>query len=97
MYRKEIFAKVLAEVEQITELSADVIVSKKRNEEIVDARCLLVYFLNEQGLYPCQIAQLMDLSLRHINDILSSFSERRESRKILRINYELMRKSLGSN
>lgn len=95
MGKKEIFAKKLTSVSYITEVEENEIMSKSRKEDIVDARCLLVYLLYEEGIYPCHIAEMINCSKRNINSIISSFKSRLSTRKLLRINYERLKNYNG--
>lgn len=95
MSKKEIFAKKLTSVSYITDIEEDVIISKSRKEDVVDARCLLVYLLYEDGIYPYHIAQMLCCSTRNINTIISSFNARLCCRKMLRINYEKIKNYCG--
>lgn len=49
---EEIFARTLEVVSGTTDVSPELILSKDRHEEVVDARYLLVYLLHKQGMYP---------------------------------------------
>lgn len=56
MCKSEIFNRVLDVVSQQTEVSREQILSRSKSMEVVDARCILFRLLQEQGLYPGQIA-----------------------------------------
>lgn len=94
---QEIFARLLKIVSEVTEVSPDAIISKDRHEEVVDARCLLVYLLSQQGLYPSVIARYTRLSIRTVNSTISTFAERADSRRMLAVNLEKTQRKLGSN
>lgn len=97
MCKSEIFAEILNCVSIETEISTDKILSSNKDTEIVDARYLLVHFLSERGLYPSQIAIHIHKSKRAVNYIISNFQDRIESGKMLRIQYENLKKQVGSN
>lgn len=88
MKKNELLQAVLASVEAETEISASVIISKSKKEEVVDARHIVVRMLSDFSLYPSQIAELMGISYRCVIKILNEFPERvgarRTHRRILR-------------
>ena len=93
--KAQIFQEVLSAVVEETEIEKEQILSGIKSEEVVDARSLLIKVMNERGLYPTQINQTTGLCYRSIDRFLQDFNERIETRKILRINYERVRKKLG--
>lgn len=88
MKKQEIFNAIVALVEEETEVSRNLILSRNIREDVVDARSLLVNLLCEYGFYPQQICELSGICTRSINAFLCSFYARKEERKLLRINYE---------
>lgn len=96
MCKSEIFAELLRIVSRETEISTNDIISCKKETEVVDARYLLVRLLFENGFYPSQIASHIHKTNRSINYILSNFSDRLRTGKILRIQYENIKKTLGN-
>lgn len=95
MYKVQIFQDVLKAVAEETELEPEKIISACKQEEVVDARALLVSIMNEYGLYPVQIGKLTGIDARRVTYFLVGFRERMNSRKILRINYENVKKKIG--
>jgi hypothetical protein len=95
MYKMQIFQEVISEVIDATEIEKEQILSPCKREEVVDARAVLIKLLSEKGLYPMQISRLTGINLRSVTKFLLGFRERIDSRKILRMNYERMRKKLG--
>lgn len=80
MKKSEIFARVLAAVSEITEILPEEILSKSHREDIADARMLLVYFCHAEGLYSIQIADLVGLSTRQVNRLISTWNTDASSR-----------------
>ena len=78
-----------------TEVEQNQILSGCKQEEVVDARSLLVRLMADKGLYPVQISNLTGLNVRSVTQFLLGFSERINSRKILRMNYETLKNQLG--
>lgn len=95
MYKTQIFQTVLKAVEEETELAPELIISTCKQEEVVDARAMLVKVMNEHGLYPVQIERLTGIDARRVTYFLLGFKDRINSRKILRINYENVKKKVG--
>ena len=95
MYKMQIFQEVISEVIDATEIEKEQILSPCKREEVVDARAVLIKLLSEKGLYPMHISRLTGINLRSVTKFLLGFRERIDSRKILRMNYERMRKKLG--
>ena len=95
MHKLEIFQRTLSAVSEETEIKKDLILSASKQEEVVDARYLLIEIMSEQGLYPTQISHLTGVGLRSINNFLQGFKTRCNSRKIMRIDYDRVRHKLG--
>lgn len=95
MCKSEIFAEILRLVSEETEISTSDILSGSKETDVVDARYLLVYLLYERGFYPSQIALHVSKTKRSINYILSGFSDRIQRGKMLRIQYENIKKLHG--
>lgn len=97
MCKSEIFAEILRIVSEETEISTNEILSSSKEADVVDARYLLVHLLYERGFYPSQIALQTRKTKRSINYILSGFSDRIQRGKMLRIQYENIKKLQGKH
>ena len=95
MYKIQIFQEVLSAVADETEVEQEKILSGCKQEEVVDARSLLIRLMKDKGLYPVQISKISGLNSRSVTQFLLGFTERINSRKILRINYERLKSKLG--
>lgn len=95
MYKVQIFQEVLPAVVEETEVEQGQILSGCKQEEVVDARSLLIKLMNDKGLYPVQISKITGINIRSVTQFLLGFKERVNSRKILRINYETLKNQLG--
>lgn len=95
MYKEQILNEVLSAVVEASEVEKEKILSGCKEEEVVDARALLIRLMNDKGLYPVQISKLTGLNIRCVTQFLLGFNERKNSRKILRINYDSLRNHLG--
>ncbi len=97
MCKSEIFNRVLDAVSQETEISREMILSRSKSMEVVDARCLLFRLLQEQGMYPGQIAEKARKTPACIRYLLLHFDERVEANKMVEIYLQNIRKSLKNN
>ena len=97
MCKSRIFAEVLDIVSNETEVPKEQILSSRKDEETVDARYLLVYYLVQNGLTYSQISRLIYKNVRTVTYIATHFENREKERKILGINSENIRKQLGNN
>lgn len=95
MYKVKIFQEVLPAVVEEMEVEQEQILSGCKQEEVVDARSLLIKLMNDKGLYPVQISKITGINIRSVTQFLLGFKERINSRKILRINYERLKNQLG--
>lgn len=95
MYKMQIYLDTRSAVAEETEVEIEKILSGCKEEEVIDARAILIKLLSDQGLYPIQISKLSSICIRSINRYLLDFSDRYESRKMMRINYDCLRKKLG--
>lgn len=95
MYKMQMFQEALSAVVEEMEVKQEQILSGCKQEEVVDARSLLIKLMNDKGLYPVQISHLTGLNIRSVTQFLLGFKERINSRKILRMNYERLKNKLG--
>ena len=92
----KIFSTCLDIVAEEMDITRDQIISDCKNEDVVDARHLLVMLMYEMGLYPTTIAQLVGCTSRNVNTIISGFRLRCDRRKLLRNSYERLKKQIGN-
>ena len=91
----QIFNETLSAVVEETEIEEGQILSGSKEEEVVDARSILIRVMNERGLYPIQISRLTGICQRSVTRFLIGFKSRCDSRKIMRLNYENVKTKLG--
>lgn len=96
MEKLKILSVCLDLVSDECEIDQQAILSECKNEDVVDARHLLVKLMSECGLYPSTIALLIGCTSRNINAILSGFKARCDRRKLLRNSYERLKKQIGN-
>lgn len=94
MGKQETFNTVLSLIEEETEIDRTLILSGNKREEVVDARALLLYTLYEIGLYPAQIAALSGICPRCVMPFIQGFGDRKDSRRMLGIYYERVKRKL---
>lgn len=71
-----IFNRILEAVETATEIDRALILSRSKQSDIVEARCLLFHYLHKAGFYPSQIARTTNQSRQCVNCLLLSFQAR---------------------
>lgn len=87
MRKSEIFAVIFSIVADESEISADLITSKSRVSEVVDARHILVYLASRYGVYKSILSSKLSLSNRSIEIIICKFSDRLQSDKSFKYLY----------
>lgn len=89
--------RVLGIVADVTEVEIEVIISKVKTEEAVDARHITVKLLHEASIYPKKIARIMGMTVRNVNHILTRIEDRLRYSRPMRNNYEKSRRLLGNS
>lgn len=90
--KTKIFNEVLKIVSEVTEISEEVILSKAREAEVVDARAILAEVLRQKGFYPNTIAELMHTSSRNVVMIHNNYADRLNNSVMMQINYSYIKK-----
>lgn len=91
---KAVLSCVLEVVTSETDVAVSKIMSRCSEAEVVDARWICVKILSQQGYYPSRIAELMGITPRYVQYILTDFEERIAMCMAMRNNYERARKRL---
>lgn len=94
---EEIFARTLEVVSDTAGISPELILSRDRHEDVFDARCLFVYLLHLQGMYPVIISRRSGFCIRSVNYCISKFNDRMKCRNYLRTIFASSAKQLGIN
>lgn len=100
MCKKDYFNHILFLVECETEVGEGVIQSHNiKTREAVDARYLLVYFLNHfAGFDASYIARTLGMTPQGIRKMINSFDDRRgQSGKIFEITFQRIKNKLETN
>ena len=95
MYKMQVYLDTLSAVAEETEVEMEKILSGCKEEEVIDARSILIRLLSEQGLYPIQISRFTGICVRSVNRFLLDFQDRIVSRRMMRLFYDNVRKKVG--
>ena len=95
MYKMQVYLDTLSAVAEETEVEMEKILSGCKEEEVIDARAILIRLLSEQGLYPIQISRFTGICVRSVNRFLLDFQDRIVSRRMMRLFYDNARKKIG--
>lgn len=93
---KIVLTRILEVVSQETDILVADIMSRCSVTEVVDARWICVKLLREYGYYSARIGELMCVSPRYVQYILTDFEDRTLFNNLMRTNYERAKKRLGS-
>ena len=88
---------VLELVAEELDVPKDLILSKSRKAEIVDARHMVAKLLHIRNVYPSRIAEIFGVSPRSIHYIITSFDARIQTNRMLRNSYAKLAKALCEN
>lgn len=99
MCKKDLFNRILDIVSSETEVNVEAIINtKNKTLEVVDARFLLVYFLNREGYNIPYISKNLHITNQCANYIIRNFDDRRKiSGKMFEITFQRIRKVLENN
>lgn len=93
---KKILSDVVEAVAAETDVPVEMIMSRNRENEVVDARHICVKILRMRGMYVSRIAGLMRMTPRNVLYVLSDFDDRITFNRPMRNNYERIVKRLRS-
>lgn len=96
MCKSQIIARIMEVVTKETEVPEEYIRSGSKKVEVVDAKCIAIKLLSEQGLYPDQIAKYMNMTSSSVRHLLGEYSTRCCQNKILAIYAQNIRKILAA-
>lgn len=95
--RKDIvFNQIMSIVVEETDISADDILSKNRQEDVVNARMMLAHFLKVNGFSVSAIAKRLNKTSAGIRNIHYLFSIKKGTNKLMDINLEYIKKNIES-
>ena len=95
MYKMRVYLDTLSAVAEETEVEMGKIISGCKEEEVIDARAILIRLLFDQGLYPIQISRFTGICQRSVNRFLLDFQDRIMTRRMMRLFYDNVRKKIG--
>lgn len=93
----ELTDRIMALVSEEMEMPKEIILSKSRTAEAVDARHLAIKLLHTKDIYPKRIAEIFNMSPRTVHYIITQFDARLQVNKSLRNNFAKIAKQLGNN
>lgn len=76
MKKSDLLIEALEAASYITDLTKEQIMSKTRKTNYVDARYIVIYILSQKGLYPDEIAEIMNFTSVNIRLMLSRINSR---------------------
>ena len=76
MCKSKIFNDVLHVVAEETGISCDELLAHEKYPDVVEARCLLFFYLHKVGFYPSQIARMTGQSRQCVTALLNSYKDR---------------------
>lgn len=86
---------VLSIVAEETDIPEELILSKSRAAEVVDARHLAIKLLHSKDIYPKRIAEIFGMSPRSVHYVLTAFDGRMRLNRSLRMSYEVLKRQLS--
>ena len=93
----ELANQVISIVSHEIEIPDELILSKTRTAEAVDARYLAIKLLHQKGVYTKRIAEIFGMSPRSVRHIVTTFDSRIQTNKPLGYSLAKIRKQLGEN
>lgn len=95
MKKREILAEVVGAVTDATEIDSDVILSRSRKEEDVEARMILIYACSRRGVRPVQLARLIGQTPHNVYRSLRALRDRYKYSVSFRHDCDFVCKQLG--
>lgn len=93
----ELTDRIVALVSEETETPKEIILSKSRTAEAVDARHLAIKLLHSKDIYPKRIAEIFNMSARSVRHVITAFDSRIQANRPLGYNLAKIRRQLGDN
>lgn len=91
----ELADRLLDFIADETEIPKELILSKSRAAEVVDARHLAIKLLHSKDIYPSRIAAIFGMSPRSVRHAVTAFDSRIQANKALGYNLAKIRRQLG--
>lgn len=91
------YEQIIKAVAEAMDMRPCEITCKRRYQETIDARWMVVKLLAERGYYPTRIAEWMQMTSRNVNIILAAVNERISADDNFRRNLETARKQLRNS
>lgn len=88
---------VLDLVAEELEVPKELILSKSRKAEVVDARHLAIRLLHSNNIYPSRIASIFGMSPRSVHYVITLYNTHTQPNRSLRNSFAKLAKQLGDN
>lgn len=85
MRKSQLFNLILNFVSEEMEIPTTEITGTSKRFEVVDARSIAIRLLREQGLYPDQIAKLMNKTTACVRTLSNHYDQRKQENKMIDI------------
>lgn len=93
----ELASRIIDLVADELEIPRELILSKSRKAEVVDARHTVAKLLHLNHVYPSCIAEIFGVSARSVQYVITTFDARIQTNRALRNTYERLAKELRNN
>lgn len=94
---RDVLSRVLETVSKECDVPPGNIMGRCRDAETVDARWICVKLMSERGYYPSKVAELMGITPRYVQYIMTDFEDRIAMCRYMRNNYERSRNRLRTS
>lgn len=93
----DLASRIIDLVADELEIPRELILSKSRKAEVVDARHTVAKLLHLNHVYPSRIAGIFGVSARNVQYVITTFDARIQTNRALRNTYERLAKELRNN
>lgn len=88
----DFFNKKLDEIAEVSGVDRNLILSKSKELDVVDARHIFIKIMSDCGLSSKSIGRVLDISSRNVQYVLQNFESRIKFSKWARRTYEIVKK-----
>lgn len=97
MNNQETFHKLIQLISQTISIPTNTIMSSSKHCEVIDARYMLVNLLHKNGLYPSQIAELLQQTPTNVRRMINLYDIRLSTNKQFAYNAKNVQKAFENN
>ena len=95
MRKSELFAEMLSDVSNETEIPSSLITSPSKRDEVLDARSILIHFMSLAGFYNSEISRYVHVCERAVRYSRAHFYERIQLSPMMRISLRRLESKWG--